>query len=445
MPYPFPTASMKRTHKSRMQRICIVGAAVVLLGVHSAAAMVHLDGIAAVVGDEIILLSELEAYTLMRLNTLEQSSTAIDPDTLRREFLEELIDGKVMLVHAVRDSAIRVSADDVEEALNEHLARLRQQSGLSESDFEQELEAQGLNPVRFRSQMRRMFREQLLKQQMQQAHIGRYRPTRREVEEFYHTYRDSLPMLGESCRLLKLELVLVPSDSTRRAAWSRITSLKTRLDNGEDFAALARQFSQDPSAQQGGNIGFVAKGTLNELTFEEQAFALRPGDISEPFETRLGWHIIKVHARRDQMVDVSQIFIPVRPSPRQQELLTARLDSLAASISTPEQFREAVQRFSQDPPSRARGGDIGWFHVNHLPSRYREAFTVIESGAISKPVVDEQSVALLMIASHVHERTLTLEDDWELLEEKTRDIAAQKRLLEQVDKWRKDVLIDIRI
>lgn len=407
--------------------------------------MEHLDGIAATVGDEIILYSELEAYSLMRLNSSGVKPDSADYDRLKSDFLQELIDGKVMLVHAKKDSTINVSAQEVEAAVDAHLAQLKDQSGLNDEQFEKELMAQGLTPARFKSQMRRMFREQLLKQRIQQAQMGRYNPTRKDVEEFYRTYHDSLPTLGESFRLLKLVLKIAPTDSIRLAAYTQITSIKTRLDNGEDFAKLAKQFSQDPNAQDGGRLGFIAKGTLNELVFEETAFGLKPGEISEPFETRLGWHIVKVTARRDQMVDVSQIFIPVAASDVEVQKLTTRLDSIAAAVSSPEQFKEAVRIFSQDPSSKSKGGDIGWFTKLGLPSRYSAAFEKLTAGAVSKPVKEENALVLLMIERVVEQRNLTLKDDWEMLEEKTRDIYAQKRLREQVDKWRKQVLIDTRL
>jgi len=408
-------------------------------------AKTYLDGIAAVVGDEIILTSEVEAYMLMQLNSMKMTPDTSDIPDLRKRFLDELIDGKVMLVHAKNDTNLTIRSQDVERELNNYIETLLLQNKISMDDLERELKTQGLTITKYKSQLRKGLREQLLKQQLQQMHTMSYVPSKKDVEEFYTQYKDSLPTMGESYRLLKLSIDISPPDSITQQAWDKITLIRTKLDNGADFAEMAKQYSQGPNAENGGNLGFIAKGSLSELTFEEMVFSLEPGEISEPFESRLGFHIVKVLSKKDQKVEVSQIFISVEPP---QSLLDQRvqiLDSLRNSIKTKEDFVASLKKISTDDMLKARNGDIGWFTKYSVTSQYDSDFDTLEAGQISKPIKGEKAYSLIMIADYKEDRKLTLEDDWDIIEEKTRDIYGQKKLIELVKKWREETLIDIRL
>lgn len=405
----------------------------------------HVDGIAAVVGDEVILLSELEAYMLMRLNAEETPPDSAQYAKLRQKFLHDLIDGKVLLVHAKKDSTISVSPDDVEQMLERELARRMAQERTSREQFEQQLAAQGLSLAKFKEQLRKRIREQLLWQQVRQQYVSSVQVSRKSVEAFLKEYRDSLPKLGESVRLRKVVVDVSPPDSTRQAAYSKITRIRDRLESGEDFAELAKRYSDGPNKENGGDLGFVAKGTLGELAFEEKVFSMEPGQISEPFETRLGFHIVSVLAKRDQRVHVRQIFVKVEPPQDLLRSVEATLDSVRTAVSSDTDFVNAVNRLSTDRPSRAREGDIGWYTVLELPNKYEKAFDTLAVGAVSEVLHSHDTYMLLFISDKVESRELTLADDWEVLAAKAKEISAQKKIIELVQRWRGDVFVDIRL
>ncbi|MBD3322062.1 MAG: hypothetical protein GF350_13270, partial [Chitinivibrionales bacterium] len=272
---------------------------------YSAHPLELLDGIAAVVGDSVILVSELEAYTLLTMNRRGIRPDSIDIETFQKQVLDELIDGKVFLVRAEKDTNIVVREEEVEDALDRQIKAILNENNTTLEELEQELvRTNNMNLQEFKSQMRRGIKEQLLKQKVQQLYVASTSVTRSDVEKFYEEYKDSLPSAGKSARLSKLSISYSPSDSIRQAAYERITSLKERLDNGEDFAELASQFSDGPNAVEGGDLGWIEKGTLSELAFEEKAFSLEPGEVSEIFETRIGFHIVKAEARKNQQVRV---------------------------------------------------------------------------------------------------------------------------------------------
>jgi peptidyl-prolyl cis-trans isomerase SurA len=406
----------------------------------------ELDGIAAVVGDEVILLSELEAYSLLRLNALDIKPDSAEFSSLQQRFLDELIDGKVLLVRAEEDTAIEVNDDEVEMALEQHVAGLLKQNRMTMEQLEEELKKQeGISLSQFKDKLRKGIREQLIKQKVQQIYATSISLNKKDVVDFFNQYKDSLPSLGPGMHLSKLTITVAASDSIRQSAFDRVSKIRQRLDEGEKFVTLARQYSEDPNAENGGDLGFIEKGTLNELTFEEKVFSLQPGEISEPFETRFGWHIVMVEARRDQRVHVRQIFFRVAPSEEKVQRVESLLDSIREHCETKEDFDDAVVRFSTDEQLKAVKGEIGWVNLYEIPDVLKENVDSLTAGDISPIERTANTFILYRVNDRVEDRTLSLEDDWNLLKEKAKDIAAQKKLVELVKKWRKDTFIDIRL
>jgi peptidyl-prolyl cis-trans isomerase SurA len=407
----------------------------------------RLDGVAAVVGDSIILSSELDAYVMMR----STAGGASAPDSaslpgLRKQYLQELVDGKVLIVHAARDTTIVVSNDEVEQALTSHIQQILTQNRITADILEKELkEKYGMGLSKFRAQLRAQFREQLVKQKVQQQYVASVQVSRNDVEAFFTQYKDSLPTIGESVLLYKIAMQLKPADSLRQAAYAKIMTIKHRLDNGEDFASLAKQFSEDPSAENGGDLGFISKGTLNELRFEEMVFSLNVGQVSDVFESRLGFHIAMAVARKDQMVHVRQIFVAVAPPQASVDRTMAQLDSVKNRAASLAEFSAAVKQLSTDNQTKSRGGRLGWVPVFSLPDPVRAAIDSLKSGQMSVPLRDGNEFDLFRVEDRVQNRALTLADDYDLLAAKTKEIMAQKKLFDLVKKWRRDVYVDIRL
>ena len=407
----------------------------------------QLDGIAAVVGDEIILNSELEAYIYMRLAAMEANPATVDMRDLAHVSLGELIDNKVLLVRAIEDSSIHVRNDEIESMLNNHINMILRQNGITMEQLDAQLRLQqGTTLARFRTEARRMIREQLYRQKLQQSYYFGTRVSRRDVELFFEEYRDSLPEIGESFELRRLSLRLASSDSVRQAAFDRIRSVKKLLDAGAGFAEMAERYSESPEgATAGGSLGFLEKGSTTEIVFEEQAFALPVGRPSEPFETRLGYHILLVEEKRDRRVRLRQILIRHAPTERERAAVTAKLDSLRQSATAVEEFEAAVKAMSVDNVTRTRGGDMGWVSLLEMTPAVRSAVQGLDAGGISEPVGEGNMLSIYMVVNRADSRRLTMENDYAAIAEKAKDIMAQKKLIESVRRWRDRVFIDVRI
>ncbi len=285
----------------------------------------------------------------------------------------------------------------------------------------------------------------MIKQKVTQQYVGQVSVSKGDVEAFFRDYKDSLPTIGESVLLSKIAVKIGTPDSVRQAAFAKAKSIKHRLDAGEDFAAVAKQYSEDPNAASGGDLGFITKGTLNELKFEEAVFSLNVGQTSDIIESRLGFHIVNIVAKKDQMVHVRQIFVSVAPPEAAIQRAMAQLDSVRTAAKTPTDFADAARRLSTDAQSKAHGGRVGWVPLFSMAEAARAALDSLTVGGISAPVRDASEITLYRVDDRMKNRALTMEDDYDLLSEKAREIMAQKKLLDLVKKWRREIFVDIRL
>jgi peptidyl-prolyl cis-trans isomerase SurA len=412
----------------------------------SSFSMNKVDGIAAVIGDSAILLSELDAYAMVRLGSSGQKPDSAMVPKLRKQFLNELIDGKILIVHAAKDTNIVLKEAEIEQAQNNQIQMILQQNSIALPALEQELkEKYGMTLAKFKAQMRTQIQEQLIRQKVQQLYVSALPPGRKDVQAFYDAYQDSLPLMGESVYLSKITIHASPSDSVRRIAFKKISGIKQRLDNSEDFAALAKQFSEDPSAENGGDLGFIKKGTLSELSFEERAFMLNAGQVSDIFESRLGFHIIVVVEKKDQTVHVKQIFIKVSPSEALLQKTSDLLDSIKNNSKNKADFIAAVKRYSTDNQTKANDGRMGWRSLYELPDKIKSAIDSVKADSVSAPVRDGNDFNLYRVDDRKTQRKLTMEDDYNVLAEKAREITMQKKLFDLVKKWRKEIFVEERL
>ncbi|HAJ80267.1 MAG TPA: hypothetical protein DCO75_10910, partial [Fibrobacteres bacterium] len=237
---------------------------------------------------------------------------------------------------------------------------------------------------------------------------------------------------------------VTPSDSIRQAAFAKINGIKQRLNNGEKFSKLAKEFSEDSTGADSGDLGFIKKGTLSEIVFEEKAFSLNPGQISDVFESRLGFHIIILLEKKEQMVHVQQIFVKVAPPENFALNIMKKLDSIRTNCTTQQDFVTAIKK-NDNSGLNTNDGRMGWQSLYELPEAIKTAVDSLKSGEISKPLREGDDFTIYRIDERKSQRKLTLEDDYQFLSEKTREITAQKKLMELVKKWRQEVFVEIRL
>lgn len=308
------------------------------------------DGVAAVVGKNIVKYSDVErSFAQMRLR-----SGLDDAQNNRCAILENLILTQ-LLVHKGELDSVEVNEEEVKQYLESFL-----QSDLERYGSKEALrEATGFAYDELKEQYDRMIRTNLLSRSVEYSITENVKVTPAEVTEFFNTLpADSLPMMPERYEISEIVIQPTIPETERDRVRAELAELRERVIKGESFSMLAALYSQDPgSARKGGELGFFPRGRM-VAEFESAAFALKPGEVSPIIETQFGFHIIQLIERRGNTINARHILIIPKVSP--EDLLRTRmqLDSIAAEIRAGHiSFEDAAKQYST-ANSAKQGGTV---------------------------------------------------------------------------------------
>ncbi len=408
-----------------------------LLMVSSAAAQQIIDRIVAVVDDELILQSELEQALQFEIS--QQALTATDKDRFRDQLLEAMVNDKVLLIKAKRDSIV-VSDNEVDDALQEQLDRIKAEVG-SEEGYEKLLEREGITERELRRRYRSQIRNYLLKQKVMASLSNQIVISYKDVVDFYNAHIDSLPPRPQ---MVSLSQIFLRFPDHEDESYQKISELLQRIHQGEDFAQLAKKYSQDPgSAEAGGDLGFFSPGTMLP-EFEEIAFSLSPGTVSDVVRTTAGYHLIKVEEKKGDKIRARHILIRVSPTKADVKTVAAELETLRTRTLNGEDFSELAQKYSMDIQSAAQGGLLGWFSVEQLPPAFKQIATKLEVGQISAPIPIDSGMCIFRLNDSQPQRPLELEQDRDLLDNMLRQEKLRQTFDRMIASLKQQIYIDIR-
>lgn len=403
-----------------------------------------LDRVVGVVDDQIILLSELDAqiqlYAMQNKIAIPDTTTL---DSLRKVILDKMIDDKVLLVQAERDTTIKVTSKEVGEALTNQIEMIKSQFP-SEDAFRAQLRAEGLTLRELREQYQDEVKNQLLKDRLIQSRLAKVRVSSGEVKQFYEANRDSIPDKPAGVRLAHILIGVTPSQATRDSLYSFATLIRDKALSGEDFETLARNYSDDPSADKGGDLGWFGRGEMVP-EFEQAAFALQPGQISDVVETTFGFHIIKVTGRKEDRVKASHILISMTPSDVDREARLVLADSLYQALKNGANFDEAAKQYSDDQNSADKGGELGWYAADELLPEFVNVLKDMDVGDISAPVASEFGYHILKLEEKRAASPVDPDSDYKILEEMARRDKTHKQLTEWLDELSAGMYIEKRL
>jgi peptidyl-prolyl cis-trans isomerase SurA len=434
---------MRKFQPKPLKRIALLALlALTVLPGHSARQT--FDGIVASVGDQIILLSELEE---IRMASAEQQPgmSSLSADQQRRELLNRLIDDKVVLVKAKQDTTIKVSEREIQPRVEDAISRYVEQQG-GEKKFETLLkQTNGMSIAQFRARLTQQYLDQSYRQKLQFKYVGDHEPSNSQIRDFYSRYKDSLPMQQNSLRMSHIQVKIKPGAALEKAAWQKADSLIKRLDKGEAFADLAKKYSDDFSGKEGGDIGYTKRGTLDP-DYERSAFALDAGDYSKvPIRSRFGYHVIKVTGKKDNEIRTSHILMRLVPEPTDSARTRAFMDSLRTTALKEKNFAALATKFSEDKKTKDNGGSLGWFTRDKLDPRYLQAVDTLAAGGISGPVNIGDSYHIFRLDGQAPERKMTVDEDWAEISQIARNYFMSQKLSSFVKKWRETVHVEDRL
>jgi len=403
-----------------------------------------LDQIVAIVGKDIILESELKTQLEFYLTqTGKKVENPEELNILRKTLLDQMINDRLLLAKAEKDTLLKINEKEIEQTLEDQLSKIKSQFP-SEEAFQKELKTEGLTETELKRNYREQIKEQILRDKLISSKLSKANISLREVKEFYQSYKDSLPEQPESAKLSQILLKIEPSQKTLDSLKDFASTILVKAKAGEDFSELAKRYSEDLSAKQGGDLGFLKKGEILP-EFEMRAFSLKPGEISDLVQTSLGYHIIKLEEKKEEEVHVRHILIKITPSQVDSAKILSLADTLYQKLKSGADFVLLVKDYSQDDESKKKGGEIGWFPLAQLPEELKEKIAQTEIGQITSTVLTEEGVHILKILDKKEKRSLSLEDDYDTIKEMAKRKKGNDEILKWIEELKSKTYVEVRI
>ncbi len=432
---------MSRLRRHLTAIACVV--AIALPAATPARADETLDGIAAVVNEDVVLQSELRAEIDFVRGQMQRNGQRVPPDNVLRErILERLILENIQLQRAERRG---ISVDD--EAVNNALRNMADRNGTNLSGLRERVEADGMDFRRLRNDIRR----QLIVSRLRQREVAsQVQISEDEVDSALDRMEQANQQEAEYN--LRHILIGVSSDATSaevEEAREEAEALVEQLRDDADFASLATRASDGPEALNGGELGWRSATSLPEL-FVEAVRDLSTGAVSDPLRSPNGFHILKLEDRRggsEQTVteirarhillqDDTDSDDPDEPAAAETEGESARerLNALRQRIQAGADFGEIARANSEDQGSASRGGDLGWVGPGEMTPAFQQVIEGLEPGTLSEPFRSPYGWHLVEVLDK-RER----EDIEEYQRAQARRALYERELEQEAQRWRQRI------
>lgn len=405
------------------------------------------DKIICKIDNYIVMKSDLEAAYQHYLTEGNAPS-----DQARCGLLNRLIMNKLMVAKAEIDSIIVTDAE-VDRNTSQRMQMIIQSNGNSPEELER---AYGKSLDQIKVELRDQIREQLLANEMSQKITKDITITPSEVKRFFNKIpTDSLPFYDADAEIGQIVKVAKISPQQEEETKAQLNDLRQRILNGENFNELAKKYSEDPSAQaNGGEMGYVGRGAMVP-EFEAMAFKLRKGEVSQPFKSPFGFHIMQLIDRRGNEYNSRHILITANPSQSDIDRAKKLLDSVRHKIMKDSlKFEQAAKLFSDDSNTKGHSGYFtdadGGMKVS-LKSIDPAVYLTIDTlklGGISTPLNyrtedQKQAMRIIYFKSKIPPHQANMKDDWHRIQ----SAALAEKKDKAINKWfykaRQDVFINI--
>ncbi len=393
------------------------------------------DGVVAVVGRNIVLKSNIDDQFK---NLKDQGLT--DNEAEKCRIFEELLFEKLLLHQADIDS-IEVSPEEVDLAIERRIGVFIQQIG-SRQKLEQYYKK---SVVEIKEEMQPYIQDQMVAQKMLRDITKDIEITPTEVRTFYKAIpEDSLPLINSQVEYSQIIKYPIVSKEAKQEAIDRLNDLRKRIEDGSSFSTMAVLYSEDPgSAKNGGEYEGIKRGQFVK-EFDAVSFNLKAGEISEPFQTEYGYHIVQLQKRRGEELDLRHILIKPKVSQENLQKAQAELDSVRNLIISKEiTFEEAAEKFSDDENSKLNGGivmnpqsaDTRW-ETGQLDKNIFYAVEKLEIGRISEPLFfrtpdKKEGFRLIKLVNKTEPHRADLKTDYQVIQ----NVAKQEKENKAIQKW----------
>ena len=397
------------------------------------------DGISAVVGDEIVLESDI----------LEQQNYAIQQgaaQTNKCEFMEQILSNKLLIYKAKKDTLIQ-----------DRTAAIRAQAGdkynqiLSQFPSERAM----LDSYKFRSsyEMKNIIEKMDIDNYYAQSKYAlitdKVNITPNEVTDFYNAFKYQLPQVKDEVVLSKIVMFPKLTDAHKQEIIDKLKKIKQDILNGETFENKARIYSDDPgSAANGGLYTNIGRGKMVKI-FEATALNLQEGEISDPVESEFGFHIIQLVKKSGKLYDARHILLKAEPNAEEIATAKAEMEQIRKDILEGKTtFKDAAYKHSDDKNTKFNAGVIPAEDGSdrqekiNLPATVAYQIAGVNKGDLTEVFMDElnqkKAVVLMKVNDIIPEHSLDIATDFERI----KSFALNKKKNEVLEKWVKENLAD---
>ncbi len=397
---------------------------------------VKVDGIIATVGDYIVLDSDIDK-SFLELSSQGQSIK----DITRCQMLGKLLEEKLYAHQAIQDSIV-IKDEEVKEKMSEQIGYMVEQLGSMEKVieyFKKDTEED------FRSELFDIIKTNKLTSEMRKKIIDAVEITPEETRNFFKSIpQDELPLFGAEMEVAQIVITPKISQDEKQRVINRLKEIKAEVLAGSSFKTRAVIYSDDRGSASNGGFYKINRKTQFVKEFKDVAFSLGEGEISEPFETEYGYHIIMVEKIKGQEVELRHILMMPKVSDQALKEAKEKIISIKNKIESGEiTFAEAAKTMSDEKETRANGGTLinpktqdTHFELTKMdPSLYSEVSN-LKDNAITPPILDDdprtgKKYKIITVTNRINEHTADYAKDYI----KIKDLALKEKQIKAIGKW----------
>ena len=405
------------------------------------------DRVMAIVGNRPVLASQVEEEIFSREAQGAKLPTSPEGiEAVRQQIVGSIIDEELLVQQAQRDTAIKVTDEEVASGVEEQVKKVRA-NFTSEVDYRAELQKAGFQtPEEYRrwlsdQQRRAAFQNRLIEKLREGGKLKAVSPTEKEMRQFFDEQRASLGSQPATLSFRQIVISPKPSPEAKARTKAQADSIVLELRRGADFATAARRFSQDPgSKEQGGSLNWFRRGVMVP-EFERVAFGLKPGVVSDPVESPFGYHIIQVE--RAQPAEVQARHILLVPEIDSAHVDTARTtaEAVRKALTAGARF-DSLQRLYHDPSAEREADNVP---ITKLPENYAKVIGTADSGTVVPVFTLPAGAREQFVVLQVTGRRPAGEIKYEDVRDRIRDQLGQQLAIRRyLDRLRKATYVEIR-
>jgi peptidyl-prolyl cis-trans isomerase SurA len=433
-----------------MKKMLLLAGSLLCLFMNVQAQKTNIDKVVAVLGNNVILLSELNQQYAQYLNSGNPNN-----ETVKCYILQQMLVQKLLKQQAEIDSVI-VDDNQVDDEVDRRMRSSIQRAG-GQDRLEQFLNK---SVLQYKDEIRPDIKDALIANKMQGEITGNVTITPLEVKKYFQTYpTDSLPDITTELEIGEIVLHPELTKEEKQKYYDKLDAIRLRVKSGEDFGFLAKTYSEDPgSSPDGGDLGFFDR-TQMAKEFTAWAFKLKAGDISPVFETEFGYHILQVIERRGEQVHARHILVRPLTTPQSVERTKLHADTIYRNILNKKiSFSAAASRYSDNKETKYNGGMM--LYADNVTARTTfipadkvdpKIFLVVDTmqvGGVSQPVLiteadGKEVYKVLLLKSKIAPHKGNLDQDYAKFKEKALEQKMDKILSEWFEKRRESTYIKI--